>query len=142
MPSWCKNTLTIAGPEDERLRWKEFHGTEEGELTFSACLPRPKELEEVDGEALLDWGRKHWGTGWGPSLSTWTDAREVWFQTAWSPPVPWLKTMAKQWPQLGFHLAFQMEYDECRPHSISIKDGDQVTLWDAETASASPKGEC
>lgn len=55
-----------------------------------------------------DWARIHWGTKWDACQQKPLPDGEVgaWFYTAWAPPVPWLATVSRLFPALGFELAF------------------------------------
>lgn len=100
-------------------------------LTFSAFVPEPEEHEpEVEGEwfsGWYGWRIKHWGTKWdasfdGPggaivfddgNVETSVDAQGATitkyaafykFDTAWSPPVPFVHQTSEQFPTLTFTL--------------------------------------
>jgi hypothetical protein len=66
------------------------------------------------GEPNEDWYEQHWnewGTKWNAVDCIIEDYDEyiiVWFETAWSPPIPIMKALTKQHKGLSFH----MEYNE------------------------------
>lgn len=78
----------------------------------------PSGPEPVDEDALVakygtaswhDWCVKHWGTKWDLSdctpAITGTKIR-AWFDTAWSPPEGWLKSVSAKFQNLDFTLYF------------------------------------
>jgi len=59
-----------------------------------------------------DWQVGNWGTKWDACVSSETkdeDAFHVWFDTAWSPPIEWLKSVHVMFPKLKFELRYEEE---------------------------------
>jgi hypothetical protein len=125
MPNWCHNTLEVRGPASLLAAYAEYVKTDEQPLTFEADVPRP----EFEGAAWYDWSIENWGTKWdasfsGPMIALGTDAMDVdraveaqgvygavevlvyKFDTAWSPPTPWLEATGLKWPELEFVLTY------------------------------------
>jgi hypothetical protein len=95
---------------------------------FNALYPVPEEVLKVGYSAqdrgriedLFDpqkwydgysWCVSHWGTKWdlcrdGFYSSSSDGYAEYEFNTAWSPPCPWLKKVAADWPDLKFVLTY------------------------------------
>ncbi len=62
------------------------------------------------------WSISHWGTKWDIYEVEYDIAalvhlghREYHFDTAWSPPIPWLVKVGQDWP----YLRFELVYGEC-----------------------------
>src|SRR4051794_27099727 len=120
MPNWCSNQLTITGPEEDVLAFKEKAAghspwpeapQELNRLNFHSLVPVPEEiLGQGYREAGCDWELKNWGCKWG-SCNTWIVDEDPGsiiyeFDTAWSPPLQFIATVAKQRPTLTFTLAY------------------------------------
>ena len=109
-----------------------MHEDSESVFTFMGTMPIPKDLNITSGssasqdekeQAILnkglygyatwyDWCINEWGTKWDACSSDIQtndkDQFTVSFETAWSPPVDWLGTTCKNYPE----LVFEMEYEE------------------------------
>ena len=126
MPNWCSNHLRIRGPEEDLARFKAaaigyspWLTAEEKKqeapscLNFHSLIPLPEAIIQAgcNGDAY-DCELKLWGTKWGACNATLVDEDEVHllydFDTAWSPPVAFLKNVGVLWPQ----LVFLLDYDE------------------------------
>ena len=108
-------------------------------LTFQASVPRHKDLdisspaktdEEIKQAEInlkkygakdwYDWNRYNWGTKW--NANTWgechIDILDDWaeitiqFDTAWSPPLAWLKKVSKKYPLLTFKMDVEEESED------------------------------
>lgn len=93
-----------------------------------ACLEEGRtykyNMEHYGAVNWYEWRIAHWGTKWDASdvdidvdaikevvdANISTDSEEVTidigFDTAWSPPIDWLKKVAKKFPELEFKIAF------------------------------------
>jgi hypothetical protein len=129
MPNYCSNTLLVHGPRAELREFAERVTSEEtdeetGErfvLGFERHVPPSPDLnmseELTDG--LPDWylwRREHWGTKWNalrPKRRGKPERNRLkyTFDTAWTPPVPWMAVVAAAHPALRFELSFQEEFD-------------------------------
>ena len=127
MPNWCRNILTINGdPQD--LRNFFLVGCSQGErvipdgpdnvtrtpilipLQFANFVPQPK--FDNDG-AWYQWNIDNWGTKWDldyetdATIETIDDGTLMYtFDTAWSPPTPWVEAVTALYPDLSFHLEY------------------------------------
>jgi hypothetical protein len=107
MPNWCENKLQVTGFENgkETQAFFERHKGE-GDLSFEKAAPYPQ------GSGWdYDWCCENWGTKWdADGAQAYVGERDLTyhFETAWSPPLQWLKTVAAQYPKLRFTL----RYDE------------------------------
>jgi len=123
MPNWCHNKLTVVGPVADV---KRFQGqavgfcpwSEPGEepesvvLNFHNLVPIPPDVLAAGYEAAgHDWEQEHWGCKWGACHAELADAWDghlvYTFDTAWAPPLPFLKTLGPQWPMLRFVLTYE-----------------------------------
>jgi hypothetical protein len=122
MPNWCSNTLRVIGPVEDMLKFKEqatghspWDNTEEREqniLNFHNLVPVPPEVLSAGYEqAGYEWELKNWGCKWGACSATlvdeWEGHLEYAFETAWSPPIPFLSKLALEWPTLTFLLDYE-----------------------------------
>jgi hypothetical protein len=151
MPNWCNNTLKVTG-NPEQL--KEFvsktvstpeTGTEE--FKMNNLYPTPPELLEEkafanseNSEALVkkygasdwyDWRVNNWGTKWDIGecyiLENTDELFQVSFDSAWSPPCPFLKYASEQYPELNFSMVFdEPGNDFCGIYNISRGGQDEI----------------
>lgn len=146
MPNWCHNKLTITGPEVDVRSFKEkaaghcpWYKPDETEievLNFHSLIPVPDNVLQAGYEAAgYDWERANWGCKWGADNAQLLDEGGTCliyeFDTAWSPPMQFLQTVAKQWGALQFVLDYEepgmgykglakVQGDVCEDHCISL----------------------
>jgi hypothetical protein len=126
MPNWCHNKLTITGPEKEVAAFKQQAGGHSPWLTpeelkndplvvlnFHSLVPVPEEvLKSDDNDAGYSWVKENWGCKWGAANSTivdeWAGYIQYEFDTAWSPPMEFVESVAKS----RSNLVFILEYEE------------------------------
>lgn len=162
MPNWCDNSLTVTGPRERVLAFdkalqgradKDESDSSEGQRRFSSLLPVPEEVEKAGDypppssnepwnspKYGYGWRILNWGTKWdahieltgianqGDGLAT---AYYV-FQTAWSPPEPWLIKVAQDWPDLRFTL-FYYEPGQFFAGEVYAEGGEIVSCYYEET---------
>lgn len=126
MPNWCSNTLIVTpknSPEgfaqlkdfkDNILSRKDDKDERGDSLAiFNLFIPMPPELRNGDG--WYNWSVENWGTKWDIYYSDVTfedddlqtdDRFQMWFDTAWSPPIPFIAAISKDYDLLEFKLAF------------------------------------
>ena len=131
MPNWCNNSATITGPIDIL---KEL---EDVQLSFQEIFPCPQELLDTTAPAVYNdkdkakineekfghsdwysWQVGNWGTKWDLSLQSLeledngdgTGCLHAGFDTAWSPPVEFMKKLYDKYKGRG--LDIRMEYFE------------------------------
>ena len=125
MPNWCANKLTITGPEADVTAFKdkavghppcsrpeETRNEPPVVLTFHSLVAIPDEVLAAGYEAAgYDWERQNWGCKWGAQNPTivdqWEGHVEYEFNTAWSPPMEFLETVAKKYPKLTLLLEYE-----------------------------------
>ena len=167
MPNWCWNHLEVTGDEKQLQEFVEKSTTnleKDKEFSFNGTHPQPEDLNITKGtqtqdekeQAMLnkakygytdwyDWRCDNWGTKWDACESYINhndiDFFSVTFDTAWSPPIEWIKYIMKDFPDLRFSL----EYDEpgCAfggnlqaQYKLIWEDN----MWDLESASECCQG--
>ena len=121
MPNWCSNELKVTGPdvdikafiEKARGYYPWFNNHELRPLNFHSLVPIPEQVLKAGyEEAGYNWEKANWGCKWGACITEVADVCPdcvmYFFDTAWSPPIEFITTVAKQWPS----LQFEMSYDE------------------------------
>ena len=126
MPNWCANKLTIRGPEADVRAFKdravghspwsrpeELVNVEPNVLNFHSLVPVPDEVLKAGYKAAgCDWEKQNWGCKWGAYetriIDEWEGLVMYEFNTAWSPPMEFMETVAKKRPT----LLFVLEYEE------------------------------
>ena len=131
MPNWCSNNLIVKGPKKDLDAFKATLNTkkdEKGEVvpfSFAQTVPPPanlfrgdlgdKEQKECEAKGIptwYEWQSANWGTKWDACEARVKSTKlrvNVWFATAWAPPLAWLKNVSAKFPNLTFTLA----YNEC-----------------------------
>lgn len=123
MPSRCDNVLRVFGPADERRRFLTTNrgcakespthaaprdNAEALPLSFNQAVPVPPWiLTGADDFIQLCWYMIFWGADAEPRVVEVEDRDDVLlivFETDGTPPVPWLRAVAKQFPKLTFDL--------------------------------------
>ena len=84
----------------------------QGEDMFPKCPQCGSSTKDGYNRGGYDWCIEHWGTKWGlyevelvEDLSE-DDQLIYTFQSAWSPPIPVIQAMSKQFPSLSFALDY------------------------------------
>ena len=125
MPNHCSNTLHIDGSLEHRQEFVDKNKgfdwndrTKKGEykeLSFHAQVPVPKKHiltnKRNNDNGWYSWCNKHWGTKWDTyelELSHEKNYTYYSFDTAWSPPVEWIKKVSRKFP----HIKFNVEWAE------------------------------
>ena len=142
MPNWCNNKLAVYGPAADVTRFKaqavgHCPWTEKDEepeatvLNFHSLVPIPEAVLAAGYDpAGYHWERDHWGCKWGACHAELVDEGEgqllYTFDTAWAPPIEFLKQLGPRWQS----LVFLIEYRElgvgfqglCKVTGESIED--------------------
>lgn len=137
MPNWCRNDLVITGPaHDMELFHKavsSLRTSSEGILSAFVFSEQNEDWYPNNCEA---WGTK-WDVPWDAveelseldrieDESTWI----LRFDTAWSPPVPWVCRVAARFPLLTFELSF-VEFGMCF-HGVCVARNQQDVVIENE----------
>jgi hypothetical protein len=116
MPNWCSNELKIQGNPKElsklikKVQITKSEATENHYESVFSChrvIPRP-----IDQEAnWYDWNVTNWGSKWDLNdvrFDGEVEDKEVsyYFESAWSPVVPVIEALAKEFKKLSFTYAF------------------------------------
>lgn len=137
MPNHCFNELRLFGDitEIKRLlkvaRTKNAHG-DDVLFTFNAFIPMPPNIyrgsigvvEKKHYPGSLNrcgWSIEHWGTKsdcWDVEIYT----QVIRFVTAWTPPVPVIKAISKQFPTLDIEF-FAEEPEMNQLEDFVMKNG-------------------
>ena len=114
MPNWCENTLTVEGDPQIVRQFKERANGKGTALALDKVHPMPKALENTispgDKPNWYDWCIENWGTKWeieAELVGEGTGCLMYSFFSAWTPPVAWLKKVAKDYPELRFRLKYE-----------------------------------
>ena len=108
MPNWCWNHLEVSGDEIQLREFVEkstINIEENNEFSFEGTLPRG------DRKDWYEWSLENWGTKWD-ACEAHVDHNDidyfaVTFDTAWGPPINWLKNIIKDFPDLQFALEYE-----------------------------------
>ena len=120
MPNWCSCALIVKGPKKDLDAFKATLNTkdEKGEITpFSFAQTHPAPPEVIQGNIAFGETRPNWYTWNSENYGTKWDACEarvvisakmvkIWFDTAWAPPIAWLRHFAAKFPTLTADLAY------------------------------------
>lgn len=127
MPNWCSNTLIITGDDEEIKKFEKKAKAKDTALSMNKFLPTPKALlegtapnrtenakeliEKYGAKDWYDWHINNWGTKWDLTaelLCSDEGYLQYCFDSAWSPPIEFLKEVSKKYTRLEFRL----RYDE------------------------------
>ena len=130
MPNHCTNTLVLKGEYSHRQEfvdknrgfgmWDTAKEKEYSALSFHAQVPCPKKhISKHKGNpsesGWYSWCLKHWGTKWDcyeESVEHHERYTVYSFDTAWSPPVDWIKNVSKKFPHIMFENTWAEEGGE------------------------------
>lgn len=141
MPNWCSNKLEVTGPADQIASLAVL--IEDG-FSFSKVVPPPNDPAYRDEPSQQEarasknwwysWNVNNWGTKWDieEEAEISSDSIKAWFDTAWSPPVKFIETAQKLYPDLTFSLYFS-EMGANYHGSVSIGPDGMVECFDGET---------
>jgi len=146
MPNWCSNTLQISGDKEQLEMFKQKSISKSAMdvdiFLMDGCIPMPEELaicEDITPEENAEriakygydnwyfWRLENWGSKWDaqePYIEEDENGLTINFDTAWSPAIPYIKQVAKMFPDLIFDLYF-METGEWFAGRVFVK-GEEV----------------
>ena len=142
MPNWCNNSIKIVGDVETLSQLKPV--VEAGEGLLQAIKPMPKELEGTtspsDTPNWYDWCNANWGTKWDPEVhlefidnQDGTATIQGWFETAWSPPIEALQSLADDWDSCYIELFYE-EGGMCFVGCWDSEGGDDHYEYDGATS--------
>jgi hypothetical protein len=144
MPNWCCNHLDVTGDKKQLHEFveKSLVSPEKNEIhdatgfSFEGTLPRG------DRKDWYEWSIANWGTKWDacePHINhNDKDYFSVSFDSAWGPPVLWIRGIMKDFPD----LCFTLEYEEpgmCFGGRLTAQHGE---IWDDFTWDLDAASEC
>jgi len=101
-------------------------------------LMQQANIEKYGAKDWYDWHCEYWGTKWDTSAQ-YIEPNLSLFSTAWSPPIPWMEKVSKDFPEAEFWLAYVesgMEfYGEVFVHNGTV---DRVTTEGGPFYSSTP----
>jgi len=107
MPNWCENTLTIESTNEKDLEiFKQKSLGKDTALSLNNLVPLPKKQKQN----WYTWRIANWGIKWNikASINKISNNKfEYYFDSAWSPPLAWLKKIAKMFPTITFTLEYE-----------------------------------
>ena len=124
MPNWVTNTVKIVGSEEA------IDNLEEHKLSFNHFVPRP----ESEEENWYEWNCENWGTKWDvdeDEVSIDRMSEEVInfdFLTAWSPPINFLKNLAKLYEKIYIECNYIEESMGFKGFVIITKNNNQINV--------------
>lgn len=93
----------LTGEEVSVRTWYSNRDTKE-ERMFTP--EEEKQLKELGASSWYDWSCNNWGTKWNAYDTRIRDDESVQFDTAWSPPSPWLEALAAKYPEVVFEVSY------------------------------------
>jgi hypothetical protein len=103
MPNWAYCELYISGNETNNVLTLIRGKTP---FDFEKIIPTPKKFLKDD--RWYNWRTKHWGTKWNTErvdiIITGPKSAMLYFNTAWSPPIPIIAELSKKFKKVRFRL--------------------------------------
>lgn len=123
MPNHVANRLTVSGTKAEMQKFFDTFKDEKDErgdsvrFSFEWTVPMPAKAKEWDGSTRskpelnwYDWSCENWGTKWDcysvKPVVRQPSKIDIWFDTAWAAPTPWLERVSKLFKGLKFTLRY------------------------------------
>lgn len=84
--------------------------------------------EKYGAKDWYDWRRENWGTKWNACDTIINDPSEanIYFNTAWSAPLPVLDALSKKYPEITFDYAFADEDTGQNAGDMVIRNGEII----------------
>lgn len=116
MPNHCENELTVSGDAKALERFKVFaqgnnpwDNKDKELLCCNQFIPAPPKAIADYSNVGYNWCIERWGTKWGAydiELSCSNGHLFYAFLSAWAPPIPVIKAMARKFKALDFDLRY------------------------------------
>lgn len=116
MANICENNLIILGDGKQLKEFSKKTQTKKLVFTLEKLVPTPKAYLKKEDERWYDWRVKNWGTKWDvyPDSASRDDYDyetdneiNIDFDTAWAPPLEWLKKVSKIFKKLIFVIHYK-----------------------------------
>jgi hypothetical protein len=94
---------------------------------FNTLIPMPEHIQNSEA-AWFTWSVENWGTKWNSHFAKYSTKEPecvLCFGTAWTPPEPVFKSLAKQFP--AHKIVIHSDEYEHDSHEIYTLDAGQVT---------------
>jgi len=111
MPNWCQNQLTVTGATPEFRAWLSDGFSFQRMNPVSP--PAPHEDSAIEYWSNLDAYSNAWGTKCDLDDNEQRQVTEEllesgssFFDTAWSPPIPAIEALSRQFPEVSFQLDY------------------------------------
>lgn len=105
MPNWVTNRIVFHGNQENIDRVLQYIKGNGSMIDFNKIIPMPdniyrgdldKRARELYGSNnWYDWSVANWGTKWNAQCSSFNHKNTLWFDTAWSCPIPVLNKLAE-----------------------------------------------
>lgn len=142
MPNYVNVTLQVNGKG--AIEFANAVKDDNNGLSFDSIMPVPEPLMNDDWQnnkevsasnkdkhgftGWYDWRVANWGTKWeaiDPSdIKVEPEHYQVFFQTAWSPPEPWVRFASKKFPHLDFTMEYHEEAGMYASELVKFKEGE------------------
>lgn len=118
MPNWCVNILNVTGEEAAVQKFVEDAKCDLGKdnqvLSFQNIVPVPDDILDRPYDPFGRWAQiVLWGTKWDACLAEFEEIDNEWveytFDTAWSPPIPFLIRASEKHPSVEFSMKYEEE---------------------------------
>ena len=123
MPNWCDQTLTITGPESDRIAFLSRAGAT---LEFRHWIPCPSDENEN-----YDWRLDNWNCSGipspGPGFHLESDSIMCFYETAFTPAIPIIHLMSREFPSLSFNLYYSIE-SSWDAGTLNFKNGEMCLI--------------
>lgn len=109
MANYCSNILKVKGDATELKHFLKRVKDENDKFTLHRLAPIPEEIKILENQD--NWKHENWGTSFvckDVFYSINETEVKINFESAWAPPLLWIKYVAKFYDGLTFHL----NYDE------------------------------
>lgn len=131
MPNWCNCQITISGNLEQINEFHKKNIDSEGDIDFNVSVPCSS-----DNEDWFNWRILNWGTKWSAydtlTKKIWDDEdktklKEIVYliNTAWTPPIQWLKNTSEKYPEIEFELKYE-EPNMNFSGIYTVKDGEII----------------
>ena len=119
MPNWCENKLEIQGDFEKLKEFCSKHirfnkESNNDDFSFETVVPTPDNFDDPKFD-WYSWCCDNWGTKWDAAEASVSELHRcssgyselsIYFDTAWSPPIPIVDKLVSDYPDLYFKLSF------------------------------------